>query len=123
MQTPVIFVDDSNEMRILTLNLLKRSLNLDCLGLSSMAEVLGQAAAVLASRLVILDMNLGATAPDGFAVYHWLLEQGYKGSVFFLSGQARTTPLLAAAEQLGAKVFEKPLDAAALLEIIRMAIV
>jgi DNA-binding response OmpR family regulator len=69
--------------------------------------------------LAILDINLGAGSPSGLAGYRWLREHEFAGRVVFLTGHARSHPLVAEASEIGdAVVYEKPMTAAQLRAIM-----
>jgi len=79
------------------------------LGVSTYEDLLGHRDEVLRSRLVILDINLGAGVRSGVDAHRWLRSQGFPGSIVFLTGHARTHPEALEARKLsGVRVLEKP---------------
>jgi FixJ family two-component response regulator len=72
--------------------------------------VLDRAAQVVGTDLAILDVNLGPDQPTGVEVYRWLKGQKYHGKIVFLSGHARTDPLVEEAGGISdVDFFQKPL--------------
>lgn len=64
---------------------------------------------VLGSSLAILDVNLGRGAATGLDAFAWLQNSRYSGRIVFLTGHAKTHPLvMRAAEMPGIEVLEKP---------------
>lgn len=102
--------------------LLESRLKVQCLTVGSVDELKTAGAAVLATRLVILDVNLGFGRPTGLDAYEWLRASKYEGKVFFLTGHARNDPLVKRAAASGARVLEKPFEADALVDLVRLAI-
>lgn len=120
--TEITYLDDSDDLRMLLKDLIRLKLGLDCLGLSSVAELQENEADVLASKVAILDINLGGGKPSGIDAYAWLHQKGFTGTIFFLTGHARYHPLVTQAYDLGAKVIEKPIASAELLAMIQQAV-
>ena len=57
----------------------------------------------------ILDINLGRAEPTGLDAYRWLRSHGFAGRIIFLTGHARSHPLVQEAHLIGdATVLEKP---------------
>jgi DNA-binding response OmpR family regulator len=74
------------------------------------AELTQLADTALACEVAVLDINLGPQQPSGLDAYRWLREHGYQGRVYFLTGHARSHPLVAQALAMGdAKLLEKPI--------------
>jgi FixJ family two-component response regulator len=72
--------------------------------------------AVLSADVAILDVNLGPARPSGLDAFDWLQGNGFAGRIFFLTGHARSHPLVSRAHERGvAVVLEKPLTADALM--------
>ena len=68
----------------------------------------------------ILDVNLGPGEPSGVDVHGWLRSHGFAGDVVFLTGHARTHPLVAAAVATpGTRVFAKPIDESELARLVQ----
>jgi FixJ family two-component response regulator len=69
--------------------------------------------------LAILDINLGEGQPSGLDAYHWLRESGFEGKIVFLTGHARSHPLVSQARQAGKVVIlEKPTTMERLLSML-----
>jgi DNA-binding NtrC family response regulator len=61
--------------------------------------------------LAILDINLGPDVPSGIDAYRWLKAHKFPGRVVFLTGHARSHPLVSEALRLGdARVYDKPIS-------------
>ena len=70
--------------------------------------------------LALLDINLGANAPSGVDVHHWLDEHGFHGQIVYLTGHARTSPLVAETLQLpNVTVLSKPVSVEELDSLVR----
>lgn len=82
-----------------------------CLPVASVEELKEKEADVMTSNLAILDVNLGPGEPSGMDAFRWLKERGFTGEIVFLTGHARSHPLVKAAYELpNVRVFEKPMD-------------
>jgi DNA-binding NtrC family response regulator len=115
----IVFLDDSADLRSLVETLLRLKLDMDCLSYARLSEMEDNASEVLRAQAVILDINLGPDEPNGIDAYCWLQSQSYAGKIIFLTGHAKSNPLVFAAARLGAEVLEKPLKTDHLLTIIR----
>jgi DNA-binding NtrC family response regulator len=106
----VLFVDDNSDI-CQVIELMCQSLpEVECICAASMSAVQETAAQVLRTGLAILDVNLGPGKPSGVEVYRWLKGQNYHGRIVFLSGYARTDPLVEEAAKIsGVEFFQKPL--------------
>src|SRR5215475_7187619 len=106
----VLFVDDSSDL-CQVIELMCQSLpEVECVCVTSMSAVLERAAQVLRTALAILDVNLGPGEPSGVEIYRWLKGQNYCGKIVFLSGHARTDPLVEDAARIsGVDFLQKPL--------------
>ena len=104
----VVFLDDSEDLRMVMVSLIESRLRTTCLGLAGYSEMLVHSDQVLKSEIIVLDLDLGHQKPSGMDVYHWLMNEGYRGQVYFLTGHGFTHPLMIQARKLGAKIWEKP---------------
>ncbi len=76
----------------------------------SYEELTQLADAAIACEVALLDINLGSRQPSGLDAYRWLREHGYRGRIYFLTGHARSHPLVAQALAMGdAELLEKPI--------------
>lgn len=92
----------------------------ECLQSASYEEMVRYGEAALACDVALLDVNLGPGVPSGIDAHRWLHERGYRGQVVFLTGHARTHPLVVAARQLpNVRVLEKPVPASLLEDLAR----
>ncbi len=91
----------------------------ECVGVRSVAELQALGPGALACQLAILDINLGAGAASGLDAYRWLRERRFGGRVLFLTGHARSHPLVDEAARLGGvRVLQKPISLDNLLAVI-----
>lgn len=115
----MLLVEDSDDLRESLADLLRLG-GVECVTAASLAEVEAQAAQALACELAVVDINLGPSTPSGIAVHRWLRERRFAGRIVFLTGHARTHPLVEEALHLeGVRVLEKPLGADAIIGLIR----
>jgi DNA-binding NtrC family response regulator len=85
----------------------------------SVAELHALGARALATDVAVLDINLGPSRPSGIDAYDWLQAQNYHGRILFLTGHARSHPLVERARHLRrATVIDKPTSAEALMNQI-----
>jgi DNA-binding NtrC family response regulator len=108
MTTSVLVVDDDADLR----EVLGGSIELlghGCVTAASLAELMEKREEAVRCKLAILDINLHADAPSGLDVHRWLEHEGFTGTILFLTGHARTHPLVIAACESGARVVEKPI--------------
>jgi FixJ family two-component response regulator len=118
MATPTILIlDDDDDVRE-SLASIFDVLGRGCLTVPSFAAMIEARQVVLACALAILDVNLGEDVPSGVDAYGWLREQAFGGRAVFLTGHARSHPLVAGACALGARVLEKPISAAELRALV-----
>lgn len=107
----VIVLEDDEDLRSMLCQFFKVGGAESCLGVGSVAELKANAATVLGCTLAILDVNLGPGAPNGLDAFHWLKEQAFPGEIIFLTGHARSHPLVKAAYELpNVTVLEKPIE-------------
>jgi FixJ family two-component response regulator len=106
----VLFVDDSSDLCEVVEFMCQSLPEVECVCVTSMSAVLERAVQVLRTGLAILDVNLGPGEPSGVEIYRWLKGQNYRGKIVFLSGHARTDPLVEDAARIsGVDFFQKPL--------------
>ena len=107
----ILFLDDDKDLREVVVALMALS-KAECDAVASVAELKELVGRVgVAYDLAILDINLGADRPSGLDAYRWLRARGFKGRVAFLTGHARSHPLVQQACQLGdAMVHDKPVS-------------
>ncbi len=116
----VLVLEDDEDLRSLLCDLLVASGAERCVSVGSHAELVRQQEQALGCGLALLDVNLGAGKPSGLDAYHWLKEQGFAGRVVFLTGHARSHPLVRQARELTqALVLTKPVDAKDLIDLLR----
>lgn len=116
----VIFLDDDRDLREVFAELVTG------MGISvSTVSSVGELEAAMSKPgsnfdLAILDINLGPDAPSGIDAYRWLKDHDFAGRTVFLTGHARSHPLVSEALRLGdATVHDKPISVAELRAIMR----
>jgi DNA-binding NtrC family response regulator len=117
----ITFLEDNEDLRVLISRLLKSKLDLDTVCVSSIHDLIEHFEEVLASDLVILDINLG-TEENGMDAYKWLRDQGFKGKVFFLTGYGETNPIVSMAQKQGVDVYQKPIETRQLVNLVSNAL-
>lgn len=85
----------------------------------SLSELQARRDEILACKVAIIDINLGEGEPSGIDAYQWLCDQSYEGKVFFMTGHAKSHPLVVKAGSMGnATVLTKPLEIGKFLDLI-----
>ena len=106
----VLLLDDDDDLLDAVSDLMRLLSGAGCVRARSFSEVVAQRDDALACELAVLDINLGPAQPSGLDVYRWLKEQRFGGSVAFLTGHARSHPLVARAAAIeGVTVHQKPI--------------
>jgi DNA-binding NtrC family response regulator len=112
-----LLVEDNEDLRQSLIDLLAL-VQVGCVAGASLRDVEQRAHEALACQLAILDINLGAGEPSGIAVHRWLRQQQFAGQIVFLTGHARSHPLVQEAMRLqGVRVLDKPIDFEALRQL------
>ena len=107
----VLFVEDSDDLREMFVELVDFVLHRRCIGVGSYEELVALGDRALGCSVAILDINLGPSPWSGIDAYTWLREKGYTGRIVFLTGHADTHPLVVAAKRKGdAEIVSKPID-------------
>jgi DNA-binding response OmpR family regulator len=116
----VLVLEDDDDLRTLLCDLLVASGAQACVSAASFEAMVRQQEQVLKCELALLDVNLGARVPSGLDAYHWLRDNGFEGRVVFLTGHARSHPLVRQAHELTqARVLSKPVGAKELMALVR----
>ncbi|WP_224371964.1 response regulator [Hyalangium versicolor] len=116
----VLVLEDNEDLRTLLCELLVASGAESCVSAGSYEAMVRQKDQVLGCELAVLDVNLGSGLPSGLDAYHWLREQGFGGQIVFLTGHARSHPLVRQAHELThARVLSKPVDTKELMALVR----
>jgi DNA-binding NtrC family response regulator len=116
--TKLMIVDDDADLREMLKEFFEMSTS--CLAVGSLAELEKVRDQALECTLAILDINLGAGQPSGLDVFEWLRKAGFRGRVAFVTGHADNHPLVRrAALEEGVKVYKKPMDIEALVELVK----
>jgi FixJ family two-component response regulator len=115
----VLVLEDDGDLRDILCELLQVVGVEQCVEAASLEQMERQRAQVLECTLAILDINLGASVPSGLDAYHWLRRNGFQGRIIFLTGHARSHPLVSEAYRLkDVKVLAKPVDTQVLLDLV-----
>jgi DNA-binding NarL/FixJ family response regulator len=115
----IFLLEDDSDLRLVLVDLIRRSTNRECIGLATLAELRQQRAAVLRCTLGIIDVHLGVGQPSGLDAFAWLRAERFAGRIAFLTGHAASHPLVERARQMGeAAVLRKPLEVPQLLELL-----
>jgi FixJ family two-component response regulator len=116
----VLVLEDDDDLRTLLCDLLVVSGAQACVSAASFDAMVRQKEQVLGCGLALLDVNLGSGAPSGLDAYDWLRENGFGGRIVFLTGHARSHPLVRKAYDLSqARILSKPVDAKVLMALVR----
>ena len=114
----LLLEDDADQLEMLAMAL-SIVCGRDCLLARSYKELVTAADAALSSSMALLDVNLGPQQPSGIDAYHWLREKNYRGRICFLTGHARSHPLVAKALAAGdAELVEKPIGTKQLCALV-----
>jgi len=105
----ILILDDDADMLESLADLARTLSGRDCLPITSYAALVALAARLDEFAVAVLDINLGAGQPSGIDAYRWLLASRFAGRIFFLTGHARSHPLVEEARRLGnVDIIEKP---------------
>ncbi len=116
----VLVLEDDADLRTILCELLSLSGADACVSAGSVADLKGKHTEALGCGLALLDINLGAGVPSGLDAYRWLKENGFSGKTVFLTGHARSHPLVREALELThVQVLSKPIEAKVLLSLLR----
>jgi DNA-binding response OmpR family regulator len=114
----VLIVEDDRDLAEVERELLTGA-GASCVVAHSLDEARSAEAEVLGCDAAVIDVNLGADQPSGVDVHAWLRRRGFAGSVIFLTGHARSHPLVQrAAGTAGTTIMAKPVDAQELLRAV-----
>lgn len=107
----VLIVEDDHDLAEVEHELLVAA-GAMCVVVHSLAEAQLAEDDVLRCDTAIIDVNLGLGQPSGVDVHAWLRSRGFIGRVVFLTGHARTHPLVRqAATTPGTTILAKPVSA------------
>jgi len=79
----VLFVEDSDDLREMFVELVGFVLKRHCVGVGSYEELVALGDAALGCAVAILDINLGPSRPSGIDAYTWLRGHGYGDGSYF----------------------------------------
>ena len=105
----VFVLDDDESLRTMLGTYLEISGRCTVYAMASVRELERHLADLPHLFAAILDINLGPAEPTGLDAYQWLRSHGFAGRIIFLTGHARSHPLVQEAYLTGdAIVLEKP---------------
>lgn len=105
----ILILDDDHEMLESLADFARPLSSRDCVTVGSYAELTALAPRLGEFAVAILDINLGAGRPNGIDAYRWLMDARFVGRMYFLTGHARSHPLVEEARRLGnVEIIEKP---------------
>jgi FixJ family two-component response regulator len=105
----LIFLDDDDDLRG-AMSEMMEVFGHECVCVASYEGLVALGERVLTARLAILDINLGPGRPSGLDAFRWLRAHRFAGAIVFLTGHARSHPLVAEATRMGqARLLEKPI--------------
>ncbi len=114
----VLLLEDDDDLREVMRDLLRFGCRASCVECGSYDELVTHPDEALACDLALLDVNLGPDSPSGIDAYRWLRDHAFHGRIRFLTGHARTHPLVEEACRIAdAVVLEKPIDANVLRQL------
>ena len=115
----ILVIEDDEMLRGLLCDLFAVRGCVECVALASLADLEAYDDRVLGFDLAILDVNLGVDMPTGVDVYRWLRSRHFAGHIAFLTGHARSFPLVADASRLpDVRVLEKPVSTSELTALL-----
>jgi DNA-binding NtrC family response regulator len=115
----VIFLEDDQDLREVFAEMM-RGMGIAVSAVASVPELEQLVSSEDGFDLAILDINLGRDMPSGLDAYRWLKEHQFQGKMVFLTGHARSHPLVSEALRLGdARVYDKPITVAQLRKIMQ----
>jgi FixJ family two-component response regulator len=115
----VLLLDDDDDMLFTLAELVGVLTSRRCVATHSLAELQAQSADAMGCSVALLDINLGPSQPSGLEAHAWLKQQHFGGRIVFLTGHARSHPMVARARALdGVEVYQKPVDADQLCHIL-----
>ncbi|MFL5351015.1 response regulator [Archangium sp.] len=115
----VLVLEDDGDLRSILCELLSLSGADVCVSAGSLEELRRKGPEALGCGLALLDINLGAGVPSGLDAYRWLQDNAFPGKTVFLTGHARSHPLVREALELeSVQVLSKPIGSGALLALV-----
>ena len=107
----VLIVEDDHDLAEVERELLS-SAGATCVVAHSLEEAQRLENEALRCDTALVDVSLGPGAPSGVDVHAWLRSRGFAGTIAFLTGHARSHPLVQrAATTPGTTILAKPVDA------------
>jgi len=120
MSCDVILLDDDEDLREATAEVISKLVHCTVDTFGSLNQLQLNYERASSSKLAFLDINLGLNEPSGLEAYTFLLNNDYRGRVFFFTGHAKSHPLVQTAAQLGrAEILNKPVAVTSLVRLVR----
>jgi FixJ family two-component response regulator len=117
----IAILDDDEDLRATMCDVIVMLANdkYQCLSIASYQELVERGDEALKTDLAIIDINLGENVPSGLDAETWLRANRYGGEIVFLTGHARSHPLVTrAVRERQIKILEKPLGVSTLVKLI-----
>lgn len=119
LQPSVLLLDDDDDLRPALEELITRCCHCRVIAHASYQAMAAASLAVLHTQVALLDVHLGCGKPSGVDAFEWLSKHTYQGKVMFLTGHAKSHPLVSQAMKVGrAVVLSKPVPAEQLVKAI-----
>lgn len=106
----IVFLEDNLDLLFLFKTLARRHFGAEVFCYKNVTDFMSNPKVVLSADLMFLDVNLGPCELNGIDAYKWLQDEGYLGKIYFLTGHAKSHPLVQQATQFGSVVLQKPLE-------------
>jgi FixJ family two-component response regulator len=118
----VLLLDDDPDLLEILAGSLHELCGCEAIALGSYGELVRRSAEALACELALLDVNLGAGEPSGADALRWLKQHRFGGRIVFLTGHARSHPLVEEAMRTGeADLLSKPVSLQVLAALVEDA--
>lgn len=115
----ILLLDDNKELCKLMEKMFATHGATDVSSFHSCAEVESLGPNGINYDLAFLDVNLGINARSGIDAFNWLVANGFKGKIVFLTGHARSYPFLKKTLNYpNVQLLEKPADVSIILKLL-----
>lgn len=116
----ILLLDDDDDLRQSLGDMLRRLRIAELVAVPDVASLIALGPRALACQLALLDVNLGPDQPSGLDAYQWLVDSNFVGRIVFLTGHARSHPMvLRAGEHPSVRVLQKPIGLVAIRELLQ----
>ena len=116
--TVLLLEDDQDQLEMLAMAV-SALCGCETVPVTSYADLIRAGDRALGCSVALLDVNLGPLQPSGLDAFQWLRQHQYRGRVYFLTGHARSHPLVMQMVAIGeARLVEKPIGADELCALV-----